>query len=139
VVIVDDAGSVLIVEDNDSVRIVLEAALEERFEVQTAENAVQARARIAARTFDVIVTDHGMPGESGADLLAHVAKTFPCTVGILITGGADTLRGAARDSGRMLVLRKPVATDDLVAWVSNGVAMARLARARLRAAQTPRT
>ena len=31
---------------------------------------------------------------------------------------------------RVLILYKPVETDDLIAWVKNGVAMARLARAK---------
>jgi DNA-binding NtrC family response regulator len=139
-----EKGRVLYVEDNADVRVTMEAHLEMAFEVVSCTNAQEAIKILRSAPFDVVVTDHNMPGESGADLLHRVETEFSSTVGILVTGDAVSTRvklavNAAMETGRTLVLYKPVEPKVLIDWVKNGVAMARLARARADARKPPRT
>jgi DNA-binding NtrC family response regulator len=124
---------VLLVDDSESVRLGLVAELEDEFDVVEASDARQAAKELRAQAFDVLVTDQNMPGGAGSDLLANVEKEFPAMVGILITGTPDsgrvrTLVAKAKESGRILVLYKPIEAKDLKVWVRNGVAMSRLAK-----------
>jgi DNA-binding NtrC family response regulator len=128
-------GSVLLVEDSESVRLGLVVGLEDEFEVVEAANMFDALGHLATRSFEVVVTDQSMPGGSGCDLLDRIEKTCPTTIGILVTGHADstrvkTLVDKSKDEGRVLVLYKPIETKDLKVWVRNGVAMSRLAKAK---------
>lgn len=49
----------------------------------------EALERLAADRFDVIVTDLRMPGMSGAELLAEVARLYPQVVRIVLSGMCD--------------------------------------------------
>lgn len=126
-------GRVLVVDDEDSVRLSLVAVLEETCDVQAVSNAHDALAALAKHPFDVVVTDHDMPGGSGAELVGYVVGRFKATSVILITGHVDSarVRALSQDSqrtGRTLVLYKPVNPEELLVWVKNGVAMSQLAQ-----------
>lgn len=126
-------GRVLMVDDNADVLVTYEALLEEHFDIRTAPSSATALVALRTQEFDVIVSDHEMPGGCGAELLGRVEREFPAITGILLTGRADSdrVRTLVNDTiatGRTLVLYKPIEADVLKAWIDNGVAMARLAR-----------
>jgi two-component system response regulator HupR/HoxA len=134
-------GRVLVVDDDATARVTLEAILGEDFEVASADTAAAAKELLGRQAFDVLVTDHEMPGETGAELLAATRQRWPALVSILLTGHSDY--AAVRDlqkAGRVLVLFKPVDPAQLVAWVKNGVVMASLTQAttRLHAMNDPK-
>ncbi len=80
---------VLLVDDEPQVVAGLKGALRrEPFEVLTAQNARQALDLLATHDVGVIVADHDMPGMSGTELLATVAREYPATVRIMLTGDA---------------------------------------------------
>jgi len=80
---------VLIVDDDETIRDTLYELLSENYLCQTAETAERAFARLAADTYDVVLTDISMPGLSGLELLGHVLQRFPDTPVIIISGIAD--------------------------------------------------
>jgi CheY-like chemotaxis protein/anti-sigma regulatory factor (Ser/Thr protein kinase) len=71
-------GRLLLVDDERAVAESLRHALEDTFEVQTAGSARDARAMLdAGRTFDAVLCDLTMPGESGADFFEYTRAHHP--------------------------------------------------------------
>lgn len=101
----------LVIEDDDDVRQFMVMALRaEGYEVTSAANAHQAMQKLSSCTFDLVLTDFGLPGKDGLMLLDEAE-------------GKGLLRGAkvvmltafpwlARDT-EIPVLPKPVDFDDL--------------------------
>lgn len=64
---------VLLVEDHDSLRNLIGVFLSKQFEVTGAKNGLEAMCRLSNGLLpDVIVTDAGMPGLNGIQLLANL-------------------------------------------------------------------
>jgi DNA-binding NtrC family response regulator len=80
---------ILIVDDDDTIREALYDLLSEQYACQTAETAEQALARLAADSYDVVLTDISMPGLSGLELLGHIRQRFANTPVIIISGIGD--------------------------------------------------
>ena len=88
--------TVLLVDDEPNVLEGLSRALHrESYEILTAGSAEQAAAVLDASAVDLIVSDEEMPGMSGTEFLARVARDYPDVVGIVLTGH-PTLPAALR-------------------------------------------
>jgi CheY-like chemotaxis protein len=59
------------------------------FEVLEAASAKEALSRLEAETFDLLVTDHLMPGMSGAELARTARERWPNLRLLIISGYAD--------------------------------------------------
>src|SRR6185436_6942858 len=65
----DDAPHLLVVDDDRRIRDLLSRFLSsEGYRVTTAETALDARAKLNGLSFDLLILDVMMPGESGFDL-----------------------------------------------------------------------
>ena len=65
----DDAPHLLVVDDDRRIRDLLSRYLfAEGYRVTTANNAVEARAKLESLSFDLLVLDVMMPGETGLEL-----------------------------------------------------------------------
>jgi DNA-binding NtrC family response regulator len=82
-------ASVLVVDDDEAIRDTLYDLLSEEYACQTADSTERALARLAADSYDVILTDISMPGLSGLELLGHVLQKYPQTPVIVISGISD--------------------------------------------------
>src|SRR5437879_9527792 len=83
---------VLIVDDDPALLQALPEALRLRMDgvtVDVADSAAAALERIAARDYDVIVTDIKMPGMDGLALMAEIRGRQPDTPTIMITGHGE--------------------------------------------------
>ncbi len=123
-------GRVLVVDDDPNQRMSLESILALDYEVTTADGVAEARIKMDKGPFEVIVTDYEMPDGTGAELLRLIEARKLATSCILLTGHSDY--SAVRDlqkSGKALVLFKPVDPVELLAWIKNGVTMAKLSQA----------
>ena len=80
---------VLVVDDDDTIRDTLYELLSDEYICQTAETAEKAFARLAADSYDVVLTDISMPGLSGLELLGYIRQKFPDTPVIMISGIGD--------------------------------------------------
>jgi putative two-component system response regulator len=77
---------ILIVDDEEPIRRSLHRTLsKEGYECSTAADAVEARHFLDAGTFDLVLCDVTMPGESGFSLLAYVEVAHPETAVIMVT------------------------------------------------------
>jgi len=88
--------TVLLVDDEPKVLIGLTRLLRnEPYEILTAQNAEEASQMLGSESVDLIVSDEEMPGMSGTEFLAKVARDYPDIVRIVLTGH-PTLPAALR-------------------------------------------
>jgi DNA-binding NarL/FixJ family response regulator len=79
--------SILIVDDEESIRVSLENILtEEKYLAKTAENGSMALKMLQNDHYDLILTDIMMDDMTGIQLLKKIKKSFPEIVVLLMTG-----------------------------------------------------
>ncbi len=119
---------VLLVEDDDVLRPLYERILSKAdFDVVGVADVNAALREIAVPTA-VIVSDIGLPGLSGIDLLKRVRATDLDVPVILITGEPSVETAAsAVEQGAFLYLSKPVSPEKLLGAVRRALATGRLA------------
>ena len=98
------AGRVLVVDDEEGVRIILRTVLETRdLEVVEAQTATEALTQVAPGAFDLAVVDKNLPDRSGLTLLAELKQVDPDLEVAIVTGYAsldaaiEALRAGAGD------------------------------------------
>ena len=69
--------SILIVDDETSIRMMLFDYLEDKYEIHTAENAEIGLRLCKERRFDLVISDVNMPGMKGPEFLFEVKKIAP--------------------------------------------------------------
>jgi len=80
------ARSVLLVEDDDEVRnIVAEILTQNGFTVTSACDGLSAWDMLNSESFDLVITDMGLPGMNGEELLINMRKSSIGTPVILIS------------------------------------------------------
>jgi len=83
--------TVLLVDDDADVLHCLGRMLRNQpYQLYTAHSGEEALNMLKARSVDVIVVDERMPGMSGTDVLAWVARNYPDVVRMTLTGHATT-------------------------------------------------
>ena len=81
--------SLLIVDDDDTVRDTLYDLLSDEYLCHSARTAEQALDLLRKHPYDVVLTDISMPGLSGVELLSLVRQQSPHTPVIIISGISD--------------------------------------------------
>jgi len=122
-------GKVLIVDDDESMRIACQQTLEQTgFSVAQAESGEQALKIAAREAFDAALLDLRMPGLPGMEVLKKLKQDSPNLMVIIITGYA-TIDSAveAVKSGAFNYLPKPFTPEALTGMVSKAVSVRRSA------------
>jgi DNA-binding NtrC family response regulator len=134
---------VLLVEDHPLMRTLYSAFLrQEGCEVLTVEDGVRALEILRADpAVDMALMDMHVPGPSGGVLVEEMRRVVPGLFVAMVTGEAshEEIQKGYR-SGASALLRKPVARQDLIAFVKASLAKVRemhraAERARIRAAE----
>jgi EAL domain-containing protein (putative c-di-GMP-specific phosphodiesterase class I)/CheY-like chemotaxis protein len=117
---------VLFVDDDPGVTDGIRRRLTQRrteWEIHTANSAVDALAAMAQQPFDAVVSDEQMPGMTGTELLAQIAREYPGCARIILTGQAslDAAIRAINEARIFRFLTKPCHTDDLVECVTEAL------------------
>lgn len=114
---------ILIVDDDQEMRRLLEDVLiREGFEVTQARNGSEALLRIQEVSYQVIVLDKIMPGQSGLDILPEIKRLQPEAQVILITAFGDRETGVeAIGKGATAYLAKPFGISVLVQMVKKAI------------------
>ena len=86
---------VLIVDDDRDVCLSLQLLLEDRFDVMTASNGVQALAAVAQQPVDVIVLDLMMPLMDGAAFKSELDRRGQAIPVVVMSARADAREQAA--------------------------------------------
>ncbi|MFJ7882047.1 nitrogen regulation protein NR(I) [Pseudomonas sp. NPDC096917] len=111
--------TVWIVDDDRSIRWVLEKALQqEGMTTQSFDSADGVMSRLARQQPDVIISDIRMPGASGLDLLAKIREQHPRLPVIIMTAHSDLDSAVASyQGGAFEYLPKPFDVDEAVSLV----------------------
>lgn len=111
----EDAGHVLIVDDDDRIRALLKKYLSENgYRTSTAQNAGAARRVMAGVDFDVIIVDVMMPGESGFDFTKSVRSASNVPILLLTARGLPEDRIEGLERGADDYLSKPFEPRELL-------------------------
>ena len=111
----DDAPHILIVDDDRRIRELLKRYLSESgYRVTAAEHAAEARARLQGMSFDLIVLDVMMPGESGLDLTRDLRRTSSVPILMLTARGEASDRIDGLERGVDDYLAKPFEPRELL-------------------------
>lgn len=95
----EDTAHILVVDDDRRIRELLKRFLTDNgYRVTIAENAAEARAQLAGLTFDLLVLDVMMPGESGFELTTSLRRTSNVPILMLTARGdaGDRIDGLER-------------------------------------------
>jgi CheY-like chemotaxis protein len=113
------ALKVLLVEDSDDVRDAFVGLLRsEGADVVAVDNGRDAMAAALGGTFDVLLTDYGLPDIPGDVLITHVVATMqPRPHVVVVTGYGEPYIARARQAGADLVLTKPVEWSVLLGYL----------------------
>jgi two-component system response regulator PrrA len=114
-----DGGRVLVVEDDDAVRMAVDRGLGVHgFDVSSVADAESAIAIVARRRPDVMIVDIGLPGMSGVELCTRL-RGLDVDTPILILSARDQVgdRVAGLQAGADDYVVKPFSLDELAARV----------------------
>jgi DNA-binding NtrC family response regulator len=115
------AGCILVVDDEERQREIYRDILEgEGYEVSTAPSGEAALKLVAAKRFDLVITDLNLTGITGVQLLTEILSADPTVAVILITG-YPSIQSAieATKRGVYQYLEKPVDRDRLLEVVGD--------------------
>lgn len=117
----DDKLKILVVDDEDSLRISLASILElEGYEVQTAEDGYKAIELAKQEDFDILFSDIRMPGISGTETFKEIKKIKPDVIGVMMTAYAlNDLIIDALNCGAFTCLSKPFEIDVVLSTIKD--------------------
>jgi len=123
--VTDSKRTVLIVDDDPSLRRVLERALvHDGYRVLSAASAETAYTLLESQHPDALLLDIQLPTMSGLALYLLIVHRWPHLDGriAIMTGDAeaDEVRGWL-EQNRCMVLRKPFNLRDISAWLDHGL------------------
>jgi signal transduction histidine kinase len=116
-------GSLLVVDDEESVAITMGAILEmDGYYVSISTSGNDALRKLRESEFDLVLTDLRLDDIDGLSIVSEVVRLYPDTVSIILTGFAS-LESAikALREGAYDYLIKPCDVDELRAVVARGV------------------
>jgi len=110
-----EMAHLLVVDDDTRLRELLRRYLvEQGFRVTVAADAEEARAKLAAFAFDLLVLDIMMPGDSGLDLTTELRRASRVPILLLTARGDAEDRIAGLERGADDYLPKPFEPRELV-------------------------
>ena len=121
---------ILIVDDEESVAITMQAILEmDGHEVGTAASVSEATAAVQASEYDLVLSDLRLDDGDGLQIVAETRRRWPDSVCIILTGYAslDSAVKALRE-GAYDYLVKPCDVEELRLTVQRGLERRRLGR-----------
>jgi DNA-binding NtrC family response regulator len=121
-------ADVLVVEDKESLRAVLRKTLEARgFTVEESGDAYDARRRLQASRFLVVLTDLKLPAGSGLEVVEAAIEADPQTPVVVMTAfGTVDEAVRAMKAGAADFLTKPVDTEHLLLLLERAIDRRRL-------------
>jgi two-component system phosphate regulon response regulator OmpR len=116
----DDAPHLLVVDDDRRIRDLLSRFLAaEGYRVTTAESAAEARAKLGGLSFDLLILDVMMPGETGFDLAKSIRGTSSVPILMLTARGETESRIEGLESGADDYVAKPFEPRELSLRIGN--------------------
>ena len=116
----DDAPHLMLVDDDRRIRDLLSRFLSgEGYRVTTAKSADEARAKLTGLSFDLLILDVMMPGESGFDLARSIRKSSSVPILMLTARHEADARIEGLEIGADDYVAKPFEPRELVLRIAN--------------------
>ncbi|MFY8098992.1 MAG: response regulator, partial [Allorhizobium sp.] len=116
----DDAPHLLVVDDDTRIRDLLHRFLTEKgFRVSVAADSAEARRKLEGLSFDLLVLDVMMPGESGLSLTQSLSDEKRVPIILLTARSEADSRIAGLEAGADDYLAKPFDPRELVLRINN--------------------
>ena len=114
---------ILVVDDEEDLgKAIVEILTLEGFEVDQAVSAEDAGEKLSQTAYDVLITDHNLPGKTGVELLEESLISYPEIIGIIVTGhGTIETAVTAMKKGAYNYLAKPFKPIELPVMVRKGL------------------
>jgi CheY-like chemotaxis protein len=111
----------LVVDDNDDHSEMLAMLLRRKgYEAETASSGAEALEKCATGSFDLIISDVGMPVMNGYELARQLRLLPECKTAVLLAVTGYSIfgdRNRARNAGFDDLIAKPIGPRTLIAWV----------------------
>jgi len=124
----ENAGSILVVDDEPAIRESLEVLLSEaNYKVALAAGGLDGLKKLESDLFDLVLLDVMMPDKNGLEVLEEIGRSSPETAVIMITA-FGTIENAVRaiKSGAVDYVTKPWDNEKLLLDIRNGIQQRRL-------------
>lgn len=115
-------ATLLIIDDDSTVREILQDLLSATHECHTADRAEQAIEFLQIETYDVIVTDISMPGLGGFELVKLIKENHPATPVIVISGQVEKEDESFTALGAFAFFSKPLRLEEVEDAVVRAIA-----------------
>jgi nitrogen regulation protein NR(I) len=130
--------TILIVDDDKSIRYSLKRMLEENFSILTAQNGDEALSLIKETSPDLIIMDIKMPGRSGIEVLKEMKSIDPKSLVILMTAyGTTETAIEAMKFGAFDYILKPFPIPQMKELVQKAIALRKLMKEEVSYAPEP--
>jgi len=112
-----------VVDDEEDLRkAIVDILTLDGFDVDQAGSAEEAAEKLSQTAYDVLITDHNLPGKTGVELLEDSLVRYPEIIGIVITGyGTIETAVNAIKKGAYNYLTKPFKLVELPIMVRKGL------------------
>jgi DNA-binding NtrC family response regulator len=129
--------TILIVDDDKSIRYSLKRMTEGTYSVQTAQNGDEALERFRETTPDLVIMDIKMPGRSGIDILKEMKSLDPKSLVILMTAfGTTETAIEAMKYGAFDYILKPFPIPQMKGLIEKALSLRRLMKEEVILPQT---
>jgi response regulator RpfG family c-di-GMP phosphodiesterase len=124
----DDAVRVLVVDDESSIREVLDDFLSmEGFDVTSASNGKEGVSALRSESYDVLLIDMKMPEMNGLEFLKYAVEHSPRSLPIMMTGyGTVETAIATMKNGAYDYILKPFKVPNVIQTIERGLEKKRL-------------
>jgi nitrogen regulation protein NR(I) len=119
--------TILIVDDDKSIRYSLKRMMEEKYSILTAQNGEEALDRVKESSPDLIIMDIKMPGRSGIEVLKEIKSMDPKSLVIIMTAyGTTETAIEAMKYGAFDYILKPFPIPQMKGLVEKALALRKL-------------
>jgi nitrogen regulation protein NR(I) len=119
--------TILIVDDDKSIRYSLKRMLEEKYSISTAQNGEEALGRIKETPPDLIIMDIKMPGRNGIDVLKEIKAIDPKSLVVVMTAyGTTETAIEAMKYGAFDYILKPFPIPQMKGLVEKALSLRRM-------------
>jgi DNA-binding NtrC family response regulator len=115
-------ATLLLIDDDQTIREMLDLVFSKSHECHTADRAEQALEFLEFQSYDVVITDVSMPGLGGVEILRRIRQRHPTTPVIVITGREDQIKDIVLKMGAFAFFSKPFSLAGLEHAVINALA-----------------
>jgi CheY-like chemotaxis protein len=114
------SGKVLVVDDNNDLRIVVSKMLSRLgYEVSSADSGENGLSIFLENKFDIVLSDYEMPGIDGVAFACSVKKSSPRTPVVIMTGAGKETVFSRKSTAVDEVISKPFTLAEIDETIQN--------------------